>query len=311
MKHRGWIGAGLLGVVAITVMVVLRRQRPADDEPGIPSLTAVERLGALTDELLTEASALTPSRRVAGLYWSLNDSGHESMLFAVGADGAARGRVPLSGAANRDWEALASGPCPAGDCLYVGDIGDNDGKRAEVQVYRVLEPTLESSPPVAAEQLRVRYPDGPADAEAMWVAPDTSVWIITKRPRRDTSGQWTPVRVYRVPPSAWSGAQPVVAVFEGTLPIVPRPREPWTWTTDAALSPPDSAGDRRLAVRTYERVHVFDVNARTGKPGALRRTCALAVLDEAQGEGVAWRDARTLVLASEERGTPLWSARCE
>ena len=311
MTHRGWIGAGLLGAAAITVVVLLLRHRPANDESGISPLTSVERLGALTDDSLTEASALTPSRRTAGLYWSLNDSGHEAMLFAVGSDGAARGRVQLTGAPNRDWEALASGPCPAGDCLYVGDIGDNDGKRAEVQLYRVVEQTPEPSTTVAAELLRVRYPDGPGDAEAMWVAPDTSVWIITKRPRRDASGQWTPVRVYRVPPSAWRGPQPVDATFEGTLPIVPRPRESWTWITDAALSPPDSSGNRRLAVRTYERVHMLDADALTGRPGGLRRTCALGVLDEAQGEGVAWRDARTLVFASEERGTPLWGGRCE
>lgn len=311
MTTREWIGAGLLGATVLGAATFVLLHREADGQQGVPALASVERLGAFTDRALSEASALTPSRRTAGLFWSLNDSGHEPVLFAIGADGAARGRVAVTGAKNRDWEALSAGPCPSGDCLYVGDIGDNEAKHAEVRLYRVAEPVPSAAATAAAERLRVRYPDGPGDAESMWVAPDTSVWIVSKRPRRDASGKWTPVRVYRVPPSAWREPQPVVATLEGTLPIVPRPRQPWTWTTDAALSPPATDGVRRLAVRTYALVHVFDADAVSGRPGRLRRTCALAALDEAQGEGLAWRDAATLVFASEGRGAPLWAGRCD
>ena len=48
--------------------------------------------------------------------------------------------MSITGARVEDWEALASAPCGKGSCLYVADIGDNDGKRSDITIYRVPEP---------------------------------------------------------------------------------------------------------------------------------------------------------------------------
>ena len=56
-----------------------------------------------------EASGLAASRRTDGLIWTHNDSGGEPVLFALGTDGALRGKVRLEGVTNEDWEDLASG----------------------------------------------------------------------------------------------------------------------------------------------------------------------------------------------------------
>ena len=75
--------------------------------------------------------------------------------------------------------------------LYIGDIGDNNGTRSEVVVYRVAEPTLTTASakltkkrPEAtesAEAIRLRYPDGKYDAETLLVHPASgNIYIVTK-----------------------------------------------------------------------------------------------------------------------------------
>src|SRR3712207_9440411 len=62
------------------------------------------------------------SRRVAGLFWTHNDSGRDPVIFAVDAGGRLQGRFRVMGARNRDWEDAAMGPCAGGgDCLYLVD----------------------------------------------------------------------------------------------------------------------------------------------------------------------------------------------
>ena len=58
-----------------------------------------------------------------------------------------------------------------------------------------------------------------------------------------------------------------------------------------------SPGGRRVAVRTYQAVYLFDL----AEDGSLRPdgiACSIGGL-ELQGEGVAWLDEATLVLTSE------------
>src|SRR5690349_4448291 len=74
---------------------------------------------------LPEASGVTPSARIPDRFWTHNDSGRP-ILFNIDKSGAVRGRVELAGTRVTDWEAVASGPCPSGSCLYVADIGDNN-----------------------------------------------------------------------------------------------------------------------------------------------------------------------------------------
>jgi hypothetical protein len=94
---------------------------------------------------LPEASGLVASRATPGRLWSHNDSGTPE-LIAFDAKGNISGRVSITGARVEDWEALASAPCGKGNCLYVADIGDNDGKRRDISIYRVPEPAQATMP---------------------------------------------------------------------------------------------------------------------------------------------------------------------
>jgi hypothetical protein len=93
---------------------------------------------------LPEASGVAVSRRSPGRLGAHNDSG-DAVLLALDTRGSVTGRVRVSGVKVEDWEAVAVGPCPAGSCIYIADIGDNEAERKRITIYRVSEPSTEDS----------------------------------------------------------------------------------------------------------------------------------------------------------------------
>ena len=89
---------------------------------------------------ILETSGLALSRRTPGVLWTHNDSGNEPFLYALDSTGTIMGHVRVSGAALIDWEDMAAGPCNAGTCLFIADIGDNPGRRDSISIYVVPEP---------------------------------------------------------------------------------------------------------------------------------------------------------------------------
>jgi hypothetical protein len=270
---------------------------------------------------LLESSAAAVSVSQPAIIFTINDSGHEPILFAIDTAGADRGAWRITGATNIDWEAGALGPCaapvraagpiPVPRCLYIGETGDNEGTHATRAIYRVAEPVAESAGfmgSLAAERLTYRYADGPRDVEAMYVAPDGSIDLITKRPLRDAAGHLRPALIYTLDAAAWNATGIAIARRADSLTIVPG-TAPFRQVTDAALSP-DALF---LAVRTYFQVFIFATDPATG---TVRReippaTCNIVALDERQGEGVGWWGTRReLVLTSEGRTEPLRVIAC-
>lgn len=131
--------------------------------------------GALTDADVDapESSGVAASTVEDGLYYTLNDAGGNASLLMFDESGEFRGEQLVEGATNTDWEDLASGPCPAavdaGSCLYIADIGDNDGTRDAITLWVVPE-TSETI--VDAVACMLAYPDGPRDAETLLVNPE-------------------------------------------------------------------------------------------------------------------------------------------
>ena len=157
------------------------------------SFGAPTTLANLKNPDINESSGLAASRSNSGIYWTHNDSGDEPLVYAFDATGESRGVFRVAGAKARDWEDMAIGPGPTRNqsYLFLGDIGDNDHARAEIVVYRVAEPTLTEADKrsskdkprttVAAEAIRLQYPDGKFDAETLLVHPTSgNIYIITK-----------------------------------------------------------------------------------------------------------------------------------
>jgi hypothetical protein len=127
---------------------------------------------------VVESSGLAVSRRNPGVLWSHNDSGSDSVLFALDTTGKLLGRVRVP-VRTRDWEDVSAARCPAGDCLYIADIGDNKQARARIQIYRVPEPAPGDATTAAPEAFDATYADGPHNAEAMFVA-GADLFIVTR-----------------------------------------------------------------------------------------------------------------------------------
>lgn len=237
---------------------------------------------------LPEASGLVASRKTGGRFWLHNDSGRPE-LIAVDAKGRAAGRVELDGASVEDWEALATGPCDGGTCLYVGDIGDNDARRASVVVYRTVEPDLAGGTARVTGAFRATYPDGAHDAETLLVAPDGTLHIVTK-------GDTGAVALYRFPRELRSGA---------TMKLE-RVGEPLTKgqpgrdfrITDGAVS----ADGKWVALRTNTTLMLYDAAAFFKGTWKESRKISLSALREPQGEAVAFGSDGTIHLAGEGGG---------
>jgi hypothetical protein len=291
----------------------LASSRSATDSMGVePKDVHVVTMHAHAD--LVENSAAVMSARQRGVVFTINDSGNDAVLFAFDTTGANRGSWRVEGATNVDWESASLGPCVASvldteKCIYIGDTGDNQARHPHRTIYRVAEPRADSaSGSVTAEKISYTYADGPHDVEAMYVATNGDVLLLTKRGLADASGRLRPSLVFRLSAAAWGAKSRAVAELVDSLPIVPG-SAPLREITDASLSP----DARHLAVRTYTQVFIFVVDSLTGRVAhsVAPAICNIVTLGERQGEGITWADNRgRLVFTSEGRTAPLYLATC-
>jgi hypothetical protein len=147
-------------------------------------------VGRIKPEQLVEISGVAASRRNPDVLWVHNDGG-SGQLFAVSTSGKLVAVVTCPGE-YQDVEdiAIGQGPKAGIDYLYVGDIGDNSERRREVRVVRLMEPDLsgERGQQLVAEDaevFRLTYPDGPHNAETLFVDPiNGELCIVTKEKKQ-------------------------------------------------------------------------------------------------------------------------------
>lgn len=171
-----------------------QRAAGAEAQKAAPAVSATPvLLATLEDRAVTESSGVVASRRNPGLFWTHNDSGDGPFVYAFDRAGRSRGTFRVEGAQARDWEDIAAGPGPSQGLsyLYAGDIGDNGARREYVVVYRFPEPEIKegdaaggNAAPRAtapAEAIRLKYPDGAHNAEALLVHPQSGdLYVVTK-----------------------------------------------------------------------------------------------------------------------------------
>ena len=262
------------------------------------------QIATLEDRRIKESSGLVASRRSPDLFWTHNDSGDGPFVYAFDRKGQSRGTFRVEGAQAIDWEDIAAGPGPAQgqSYLYAGDIGDNGREREFVVVYRFPEPDLnaaqtagtEARPTQTAEAIRLKYPDGAHNAEALAVHPTTGdIYIVTKA-------------------NAEAGVYKLAAPFDpkaiNTLTKVGSLRGPdffGTLITGADISP----DGRRVALCDYAQGYELTLPAGATAFDEVWRQTPLAVSLGArlQGESVGYRlDGAALLATSEKAPTPLF-----
>ena len=273
----------LRAVVTLAVTILTPYQAPT---ANASNCRAVGKTVPLRD--LPEASGVAASRRTPGLFWAHNDSG-EPVIYALDSQGAIKGRVRVTGATVVDWEDIAVGPCTQGSCLYIADIGDNGGNRRHITLYRVIEPTPGDAATRPVEAVHAAYPDGPHDAEALFVAENSDVFLITK-------GDPGPVALYRFPRPLGSGT--TLQLQRIGEPI----RGPEIDANDRPTAADMSPDGQWVAVRTTHWVafhRTADLFA-----GRWREAFRTDVhrFSEPQGEGITFAGSDSLILVGEAGG---------
>jgi len=144
---------------------------------------------------IDEASGLAVSRKYPDRLYHVNDSGDAGRFFITDYSGRNSQPVNISEFVPRDVEDMAIGPCtPSFDCLFVGDIGDNNGRRRFIDVLVIGELQNFGVRVQPLYRVQIQYPDRPYDAESFAVHPDGTMFFLTKG--------GTP-RLYRLKKDQW------------------------------------------------------------------------------------------------------------
>jgi hypothetical protein len=162
--------------------------------------------------------------------------------------------------------------------LFAGDIGDNNDVWPEVAVYRVTEPAVLRDATVPAVRYRLRYAEGPRNAEALLVDPRSNrLYVATKA---ESGGG-----LYRAPARLDPAGINLLHRIARVPPVV----------TDGAFLP----GGRGFVLRDYQQAHVYT------RPG--RRVGSFDLPLQFQGESLAaTADGRSVLVGSEGPDSELW-----
>ncbi|MFI6986752.1 hypothetical protein ACIBSV_50610, partial [Embleya sp. NPDC050154] len=235
----------------------------------------------LADARIGESSGLAPSSRHPGIAYTLNDSGNTSDVFAIDTSTCRTVAVlRVSGVTNTDWEAIAVGKDDAGaPAIFVADIGNNFGTRAQVTLYRIAEPATLADAGVPATSFPLRFADGQHDAETAMIDPrDNRLYVASK--------------LFGAPGSLYSAPLRLRTDQVNDLTAVgPAPDT----ATDGAFAP----DGRSFAIRNYSDVTVYSA------PG--QQLAKFASPSTTQGESLMYApDGRSLYVGSEGANSPLW-----
>ncbi|MFL6054997.1 MAG: hypothetical protein ACJ72W_19100, partial [Actinoallomurus sp.] len=246
----------------------------ASPAPAHARAEGAERLCTIDDPRIDESSGLAASRRHLGIVYTFNDSGGTPRLFALGIhDCRVRAAITLGGARNRDWEAMAIGT----DGLYVGDIGDNLKDQPYSTVYRIPEPKTIRTQTVHATAYRIKYEDGPHNAETLMIDPRTNRLYIASK---EFGGS-----LYQGPKRLSTSGYNVMH-HVGDAPL---------WATDGAYAP----DGRTFVIRGYWDAEIYTA------PG--KELTGVKLPDQKLGEGITYTaDGRSLLFSGEGVRQPLW-----
>lgn len=260
------------------------------------------KTGTLKDDAFTEVSGITASRSKPGDYWVHNDSGDTARIFSIRRDGTRVGTFNLTGANAIDWEDIDTGPGPVAgkNYLYIADTGDNDLKRNAVTIYRVAEPNPEANGATATisgvETLRLTYPDGPHNVEAVFIDQVTGeIYAIEKSDEHSAT-------IYKAPAKLADNSS---TQFTRVSSVAYKVNGKYQKVTGADMAPDNSA----IVIRTYERVIAYNhQNANLVTDLSAGNACLVPAYSESHAEAVAFQaDSSGLVTTSEGKKQPIYS----
>ena len=177
-----------------------------------------------------------------GVYWLTDSTAQPGKVQAVDQSGSVVGTVSYP-AVPQSPQALSLHQ----GLLYVGDVGDPELTRPNVQVH-VLD-GLGYQGAAGLTTWRLLYPDGPHDAKALTISPRGNIYLVT----------------FGAPGAIYRAAAPAPGQA-GQLSYVAAAPD---WVTDAVFVDPG-----RLAVRGYDYVQILDAASDTFAPLASTKLTA-------------------------------------
>jgi hypothetical protein len=260
-------------------------------------------IGKIASDDIIESSGIAVSKCQPDVFWTHNDSGDGPFIFAIDPKGSNLGTWKVQGAENIDWEDIAEFKNASGQCfIYIGEIGDNNRKRAEHGVYRVKEPVVSSDAAKSdikspletepADSVKFTYPDGIFNAETLMVQPMTGdIYVLTKR-------HDSPSGVYKIKPQFGSTVT-AEKIAEIKVPSIP----------NGFLTGGDIAPDGKHAV-VCDYQAGYELALPAGDPNFddiwKQEPKTIDLGDRKQGEAIGYgTDGNTLFATSEGKHPPL------
>jgi len=153
----------------------------ATPTPTRPSEIELGLVSHLVSSRVTESSGIAASYTHPGVGYTLNDNSEDRQTvysFRI-STGKLLGKTELPYKKRGNTESIYADPKGR---LWVGDLGDNDGNRADAAIIRFTEPGPGNRTPTGLARFPVKYSNGKPNVEAMLVNPvNDQVYLIDKR----------------------------------------------------------------------------------------------------------------------------------
>jgi hypothetical protein len=225
--------------------------------------------------IFDEVSGIADSKTVPGNIWMQQDGGNPAELFLLSYNGTVQKRIPFKSVVNRDWEDMASGkgPIPGINYLYIAETGDNNLTSLNYSIYRFEEPSAITDTIKSVDKINFQYPDGPHNAEALFISNAKDIYIITKNDEKS--------KIYKLPFPQNTNAI-ITATFVGKL--------SFTGVTGAA----SSNDGTELLLKTYTNVYYWKLTGSELPETVMQKTpLTLGYALEAQGESLCFKQDKS------------------
>ena len=268
--------------------------------------SAFTTVGTLQNKRINEASGLQAGN--GDVFFVHNDEKRD--VFVIDSSGRHLGAFKLDGSKSKDWEDITRVPGADGPLLIIADVGDNQAKRKDVELYFFAEPSPEEwvGEPEVMHKLTLKYTDGPRDCESVAYDPSSdSILLLSKRD--------IPPRLYSIPLEKALEEEELVARFLTEVPgfrsptkmdILSNPkRGMWVSQPTGMDISPDG---RTAAVITYRSLYLFRREADESWAEAFQRPPEEFIGPPGtHDEAVAFSaDGKYVYVTTERRPAPLY-----
>ena len=239
-----------------------------------------------------ETSGIVQSRKNKGVFWILDDSGNDDMIYAIDIDGeAASGKKKykgqkIKGAKNKDWEDILTDD--AGN-IIIADTGNNCECRDDLRFIFVEETDVKEDENKVVKEIPIKYPvlrgvlgfsTSDFDSEASFFL-DGHIYVLTKHRPMFGIGK---TKLFRLDSEHQDKVNELTHIGD--------------YTIDGAVTGADINEDgTKLAILTYNSIWVYDIEPGKGLLGgqAYRRS-----IRAHQVESIAFYKDRLIIVDEKE-----------